>query len=321
MEIIFYSNTTVTRIELIDDNLTGFKNKQFNCLLDNNEEYEEHDVVGDVIGTVVGIGDIIAVNSDGSSERIDLTFWDSWAKKWNQYAEKLETIGRIDLMLMLGKVKFWNNTPAVHNALFGTKLFINRQLPELISFCERYEAREEFDANEHKIQLFAPEIKVVSPAEFRQAAVKKLVGSIWGIEPKVDPVASKWPTSSKAKQLWFCSKCEKTDTQVASRYKMIVKVMDESDSAQLIFYSKVYKMTGFTALELIEKYRINLSAYFPNELNGIIRKQFMFRMLYSEYNYTTNSYIYRCEKVSEDEEIVSHWKKGLGTLGEELNSE
>ncbi|GJY26294.1 hypothetical protein Tco_0401020 [Tanacetum coccineum] len=187
-------------------------------MLDTNKEYEEHDAV-DVIGTVVGIGDIVAVNSA--------------------------------------------DTPTVHNALFETKLFVNRQLPELISFRERYEAREEYDANEHKIQLFAPETKVVTPAEFMQAAIKKLVGSIREIE----------------------------------------------------------LMTGFTSWELTKKYGINPSAYFPDELNGITGKKIMFRVLYSEYNYTNNSHVYRCEKVFDDEEIVSYWKKGFGTLGEDTQDE
>ncbi|GKB07357.1 replication protein A 70 kDa DNA-binding subunit B [Tanacetum coccineum] len=113
------------------------------------------------------------------------------------------------------------DTPTVHNALFETKLFVNRQLPELISFRER----------------------------------------------------------------------------------------------------NVYKMTGFTSWELIKKYGINPSAYFPDELNGITGIFFMFRVLYSEYNYTNNSHVYRCKKVFDDEEIVSYWKKGFGTLGEDTQDE
>ncbi|GJT41750.1 replication protein A 70 kDa DNA-binding subunit B [Tanacetum coccineum] len=98
-------------------------------------------------------------------ERIDLTFWDSWAKKWDAYADKLDTIGHIDVMLLLGKVKYRNNAPAVHNALFRTKIYINRQLPELLNFRHRYESRQEYDANQHKIQLVAHEAKMVTPQE------------------------------------------------------------------------------------------------------------------------------------------------------------
>ncbi|GJX93749.1 hypothetical protein Tco_0348335 [Tanacetum coccineum] len=70
------------------------------------------------------------------------------------------------------------DVPAVHNALFGTKLYINRQLSELLTFRQRYESREECDANKNKIQLVAHEPKVVTPQQFLNCAIKKLVRSI-----------------------------------------------------------------------------------------------------------------------------------------------
>nr|GEY21348.1 hypothetical protein [Tanacetum cinerariifolium] len=89
----FYKNINVTRVDKINDNLIGFRNKPFSRILDTNEEYEENNYV-DVIGTVIGIGDVVAVNfigertilrtifhGDEEGERIELTFWDSWAKK------------------------------------------------------------------------------------------------------------------------------------------------------------------------------------------------------------------------------------------------
>ncbi|GJW72107.1 replication protein A 70 kDa DNA-binding subunit B [Tanacetum coccineum] len=218
-KLSFYNTTIVTRIEQIDENVTVFINEPFTLLLDTNEEYQENDAV-DVLGIVVGIGDVVAVNSAGSS--------------------------KIKRTVVIEK--------------------------------EEYETREEYNANEHKIQLFVLEAKPVSPAEFMQATVKKLhtycviyetVHSIqyesgWAYigckvcSKKVDLIASKEPMSSKAKKLWFCSKCEKTESQVASRFKMIVRVMDESGSAQLvIFDTSVYKMMGLTCWELVEKYGSN----------------------------------------------------------------
>lgn len=88
----FYKGTQVTRIEQIDDNIVGFINEPFTSILDTNKEFHEHDCVGmfisvklatklfetifiliwqfddlfaDVIGTVVGIGNNVTVNSAG----------------------------------------------------------------------------------------------------------------------------------------------------------------------------------------------------------------------------------------------------------------
>ncbi|GJY71496.1 hypothetical protein Tco_0475199 [Tanacetum coccineum] len=63
-KLSFYNTTIITRIEEIDENLTVFKIEPFTLLLDTNEEYQENDAV-DVLGTVVGIGDVVAVNSAG----------------------------------------------------------------------------------------------------------------------------------------------------------------------------------------------------------------------------------------------------------------
>nr|GEX37753.1 replication protein A 70 kDa DNA-binding subunit B [Tanacetum cinerariifolium] len=59
----FYKCTTITRIEPFDNNTNGFILEPFNHLLDyEHHQYYENDDV-DVIGSVVGIGDIVLVMS------------------------------------------------------------------------------------------------------------------------------------------------------------------------------------------------------------------------------------------------------------------
>ncbi|GKB01119.1 replication protein A 70 kDa DNA-binding subunit B [Tanacetum coccineum] len=65
--ISFYKGTEVTRMEQIDENFIGFVNEPFSRILDTNNEYHEHDCV-DVVGTVVAIGNIVAVNGYGCSK-------------------------------------------------------------------------------------------------------------------------------------------------------------------------------------------------------------------------------------------------------------
>ncbi|GKA90752.1 replication protein A 70 kDa DNA-binding subunit B, partial [Tanacetum coccineum] len=128
-KLSFYKNTNVTRIDQIDDNFSGFKSEPFSRILDTNQAYKENNFV-DVIGTVVGIGEIVAVNSIGSKK-------------------------------------------------------IRRTV---IIEDEEYESREDYEANKNKIQLVAHEIKVVTPQQFMNGAVKKLVGSIRETEPDTECV-------------------------------------------------------------------------------------------------------------------------------------
>ncbi|GJY10085.1 replication protein A 70 kDa DNA-binding subunit B [Tanacetum coccineum] len=176
-KISFYKCTTVTRIEPFDTNTNGFILEPFNHLLDpEHHEYYENDVV-DVIGSVVGIGDIVPVMSaagkkirrtivaeDVDGNHLDFTFWDTWASMWDQYANK--------------------RIPAIHNALFGTKIFINRNIPEIVAFKKRVQERDGYDANQVKIELFSPEVKVVSIAEFFHSAINRMVGDIRDSEPE-----------------------------------------------------------------------------------------------------------------------------------------
>ncbi|GJW93394.1 replication protein A 70 kDa DNA-binding subunit B [Tanacetum coccineum] len=73
----------------------------------------------DVIGTVVAIGNIVPVNGYGCSKirrtlviedaeslRVECTFWDNWALMWNEYANKLDQVGHLDFVLLLGKIKY-----------------------------------------------------------------------------------------------------------------------------------------------------------------------------------------------------------------------
>ncbi|GJX01472.1 replication protein A 70 kDa DNA-binding subunit B, partial [Tanacetum coccineum] len=112
------------------------------------------------------------------SNQLDCTFWDQWANMWDEYAVKRDELGHVVFILQLGKVKYWDGTPSIHNALFGTKMFINRDLPEILSFRQRLKELPEYDESQFKISLFTPQKPVVTIAEFFNGAVKKMVSSI-----------------------------------------------------------------------------------------------------------------------------------------------
>ncbi|GKD58231.1 replication protein A 70 kDa DNA-binding subunit B, partial [Tanacetum coccineum] len=92
-KIHFYKGTVVTRIDHFDENLNGFILEQFNSLLDGTHHYHEHEAV-----------DVVPVQSTASRKiRRTVVIEDS-------ESNQLDWI------------------PSIHNALFGTKTFINRDL-------------------------------------------------------------------------------------------------------------------------------------------------------------------------------------------------
>ncbi|GKC75398.1 replication protein A 70 kDa DNA-binding subunit B [Tanacetum coccineum] len=354
-KISFYKGTEVTRIDQIDDNFIGFVNEPFSRILDSNNEYHDHDCV-DVIGTIVSIGNIVPMNGYGCSKvrrtiviedtqslRLECTFWDKWALMWNEYAEKLDEVGHLDFVLMLGKsnIGIVSYKPAIHNALFGTRIYINKDITPLQSFRKSYEANSGYNANEFKIGIHNPDIHVVAPAEFMQGCLRKMVGMIRDIEPetycvvyatihsiqyengwaytackacntKVTPIQSKVGSSSRnKKQLWYCKNHGETYS-VVSRFKIIVRIFDESGSAQVVLFdNNVYKMTKLSAWQIMEEQGMDTNQYFPDDLNHIIGKQYLFKIKYSQFNHDNNSHVYRAEKVTQDVETINYFQNGF----------
>ena len=70
-------------------------------------------------------------------------------------------------------------------------------------------------------------------------------------------------------------------------------------------------MTDLTAWEIMEEHGMDTDQYFPDELNQIIGKQYLFKILYSEFNHNNNSHIYRAEKVTEDVDTINYFKMGF----------
>ncbi|GJS94630.1 replication protein A 70 kDa DNA-binding subunit B [Tanacetum coccineum] len=328
-KISFYKCTTVTRIEPFDNNTNGFILEPFHHLLDpEHHQYYENDVV-DVIGLVVGIGDIVPVIGN----RLDFTFWDTWASMWDQYANKRDAIKHLVIILQLGKVKYWDGIPAIHNALFGTKIFINRNILEIVAFKKE---RNGYDANQVKIKLFSLEFKVVSIAEFFHGAINRMVGDIRDSKPvysycivyaRIHKIHKEHGWAYTA-----CKQCNKKvdilprqnrppvyvceehgNVQPASRFKVIVRVIDESGSAPLLFFNNNFvKLSGHTAWEIIEKYNMDPDEYWPEEeLDHIIGKKCLFKLFYSEYNVTKNNHTYRCDSFFENVELINHFKKNF----------
>nr|GEW02522.1 hypothetical protein [Tanacetum cinerariifolium] len=172
--ISFYKGTVVTRIDPFDENLNGFILEPFNCLLDGTRHYHEHEAV-DVIGSVVAIGDVIPVQS-AAGRKIQRTV---------VIEDSENELGHVVFILQLGKVKYWDGTPSIHNALFGTKMFINRDFPEIQAFRQRFKELPEYDENQFKIYVFTPQNPVVTIAEFFHGAVKKTVSSICECEQAI----------------------------------------------------------------------------------------------------------------------------------------
>ncbi|GJU14009.1 replication protein A 70 kDa DNA-binding subunit B [Tanacetum coccineum] len=130
---------------------------------------------------------------DVDGVKLECCFFDAWAKKFDSLHEHLGQkvcywlkLGHVVMILQLGKVKYFNEKPSVINAIFSTKLFINDDIPKVAAFRQRYTFVEGYDPKQKTISLFSHVKRELTPNEFFQSAIKKMVGSIHEAE-KVPP--------------------------------------------------------------------------------------------------------------------------------------
>ena len=66
---------------------------------------------------------------------------------------------------------------------------------------------------------------------------------------------------------------------------------------------------SLTAWDIMEEQGMDTDLYFPDELNRIIGKSYLFKVKYTQFNHDHNNHIYRAEKVTDDAEIINYFKK------------
>ncbi|GJX95673.1 replication protein A 70 kDa DNA-binding subunit B [Tanacetum coccineum] len=262
----------------------------------------------DVIGSVIGIGDIVPVMSaagkkirrtvvveDAEGNRLDFMFW-TYGQPCGMNMQTNEM--QLDMLC----------TPTIHNALFGTKIYVNRDIPEIVAFRTRVQEHEGYDPSQYKILVFASELKVVSIAEFFQGCVKKMVGGIRECDPVGYPLYRVCHNTQDTQRTWVglyaCKQCNKRidtlmgrndkpsficdehgNVQVASRFKVIIRPIDQSGSAPVVlFNNNFFNLSGYTAWELMEKHGMDPDEYWLGELDSIVGKKCLFKIFFFEYN-------------------------------------
>ncbi|PWA94354.1 hypothetical protein CTI12_AA060720 [Artemisia annua] len=299
---------------------------------------------------------VVLENVDGV--QVQCCFFDAWADKFTKYADNRDTLGHVVMILQLAKVNYFNGQLSIRPALFSTKIYINDKIPEIEAFRERYQQIPGYDPKKHIINIFSPAKKIIGKDEFLEGAVKKMVGNIRDsdracyaiVYAKVHKIHREngWaylackrcgssakeiqgtkPSASGSKykkpQTWKCNKHDEI-TAVGMRFKVIVRVIDETGSASLLLFDDfVHKLCGVTCQELINQYGEAHEDYFPAELNVMVGKKLLFRFHYSDWNITNNDHIYQVKMISDEDIIISAFKSDFiieePITAEKLNEE
>ncbi|GKD80777.1 replication protein A 70 kDa DNA-binding subunit B, partial [Tanacetum coccineum] len=241
----FYRNTTVTRVIPFDQNPRGFNFEPFQNF--TTRRFGSTDTV-DVIGTIVSISNLILFESLTKLQStivcfpLNFTSMKIYQRLWHS---NRENDGEDEKNLAISLYSSMKKEVTIEE--FFAEIANRDPVPERSPFHVT------MDSTESKSKTTAQSSSMTSGESSSFAA---------------------WHNTSKPskaiKQLWWCKKHEVIEA-VGPKYKVIVRVIDQTGSASLLLFDDmISKMVGVPCYKLKEQYGANAENTFPEELTNNI---------------------------------------------------
>ncbi|PWA43049.1 nucleic acid-binding, OB-fold protein [Artemisia annua] len=292
----------------------GFK---FVCISKiKSREIPQSDCV-DVIGSVVSIGDSISYGTESQrriitiedidGDRIECCFFGAMADLFDTFGANNEQAGHVVLILQLAKIKCWLGDTSLCPIMSGSKVYVNDDLPEVMSFRKRYQDRCSYKGSDFEVTSFNPPKTYVDLDKFLKGAKLMNVGDIRDttnettivIYAKIHKIFKEfswsYPVCKQCGRIakendslhsWPCDR-HGVMASIVERYKLVVRVIDDTCSTSLILSDNM----------------------FPRELDAIVGKKLLFRFFYSLYNMNTDDHVYLVKMISDDKCIIKKFKE------------
>ncbi|KAJ9551434.1 hypothetical protein OSB04_015479 [Centaurea solstitialis] len=143
----FYHTTTVKKIEVFDGPVYGFGFVKFHDI--NNKKIGDEFAI-DVIGGVVSCGNMDVYDRNGKEGKrinfemqdlegkvVNCTLWDNFTQELSTFVNANKNDGCVIIIIQFARVRLWKGIPTIQNGLFGSKLFINDNLKDIIDFKKK----------------------------------------------------------------------------------------------------------------------------------------------------------------------------------------
>nr|GEY41408.1 hypothetical protein [Tanacetum cinerariifolium] len=194
---------------------------------------------------------------------------------WDEYAQKRNELGHVVFILQLGK---------------GHRLFIMRYLVQKClstGMCLKF-------------LLFDNMLR-----SCLSITIKKMVATIRECEQKSHCIVYARIHKIHKESGWAytaCKVCNKKVDVVES------KAASGSGKSKVTFYCED---NGAVHVKSIFKHGMDVDEYWPQELDELVGKRFLFKLYYLEYNVNNNNHTYHCDAFNDDPDMVKHFKAGF----------
>ncbi|XP_027191019.2 uncharacterized protein [Cicer arietinum] len=266
---------------------------------------------------------VIELESDGI--RIEYALVGSYLDELDAYLQSGYN-QNVAVLAQFLKVKMFNGKNQLQNAMNCTKLLFNPEIPESVSFKLKHSHN--FDSPTqpltHKKDTSHLSLEEEFLSLFQRMTIEELkdcqndmVCVVFGTVKHILGEGDWWYGACVCNKgvvieskRFFCSKCKKYVWTIVPRYRIKVRVVDDTDSATfVIFDHDGISLTNKSCLNLLhEMDQDPQSDTVPKEIGDLVEKQFLFKI---EAKNDVNSNFeksFRVKKLCGDLDIIKKFK-------------
>ncbi|KAJ9550919.1 hypothetical protein OSB04_014964 [Centaurea solstitialis] len=236
----FYHTTTVKKIEVFDGPVYRFGFVKFHDI--NNKKIGDEFAI-DVIGGVVSCGNMDVYDRNGKEGKwinfemqdlegkvVNCTLWDNFAQELSTFVNANKNDGCVIIIIQFARVRLWKGIPTIQNGLFGSKLFINDNLKDIIDFKKRLISKSGDSSSQQFSQLSCQTIYSMRD-EFLVHTKRMSVDEISEVRKELKCVVLGTIKSIKEEEGWYYLACRKCNCKAIPKSSIVdLEDMDGSDS-------------------------------------------------------------------------------------------
>ncbi|XP_052627211.1 uncharacterized protein LOC122197556 [Lactuca sativa] len=250
------------------------------------------------------------VAQDLSGTRIAIALWGSFAMKLNTYiSQHNNDTAPVIILLRLAKLKIWGGQPQVGNCLFGSRLHINDDMPQIL----------EFKSNLNALDTNVESSSRTSQLNSDTGVGLTIIATIIGFD-----MDDGWYS-------FYCRDCSKKVTKndddvdagpfhcdgcgfvsdVFGKIRIVVRVQDESGSSSFVLFERHVKDLIHRGNQwLMDKIAKDQGRQqIPDEFKILLNKKFFFKVQISMFNLQNNYRAYTVHKLTDDERVLAEVTK------------
>ncbi|XP_022014818.1 replication protein A 70 kDa DNA-binding subunit A-like [Helianthus annuus] len=329
-KINFYRCTNVTPVRDWQGVEYGFNFRAYQDIL-QGEALKSLSV--DVAGSVAWCGDLEFFGRP-PKETKKITF-DIQDLIFNEFISKTPAHEHVMVVIQHGKCKEWKGQFTVQSDKFATRMFLNEEIDEVNQLRRSLILKHGQGSGSTSQTILSSQTIFPLHKEFVTDGVKKHVDEISEIEKEMSCVVVATIKIVQEEYGWFyhacrkcfkkviskseylqnvenvsddilqmpatslvCPKCSSECTSITTKFKVQVRVQDETGSVSFVMFDRdVQKILGLAASDIGERQlKANDTESFPHEISRLVDKKVAFKIDVSEFNLKNDYHVYTVQK-------------------------